>query len=58
MGSFKIEKSGSIKKQATQIGGLLAILGIVVLFLWYPVVGIAMIVIGLIAILGGKFASS
>jgi hypothetical protein len=58
MSSFKLEKGGSAKNQAVQGGVFLAILGVPVAFLIMVPVGLAMILLGVIVAVGGKFASS
>lgn len=58
MGSFKLEKGGSGKDQAVQAGIFLALIGMpVMLFVMFEA-GIAMILIGIVVAVGGKFASS
>lgn len=58
MGSFKLEKSGNIKEATTGAGALLIILGGVVALLVHPGIGLAMVAVGVLALLAGKFAKS
>jgi hypothetical protein len=58
MKSFKLEKGGSAKQQAQQVGILLIVLGLVIGLLWYLPAGAFMIVLGIVLFLGGTFASS
>lgn len=57
MQSFKLEKSANQKDTAKGAGALLLILGLVVTFVFHPVIGGGMILLGLIALLAGQFAS-
>lgn len=57
MKSFKLEKSGDDKQTATSVGALLLILGLVITFVFHPLIGGAMVLMGIIALLAGKFAS-
>lgn len=56
MGSFKLEKGGSTKKQVTSVGGLLVILGLFSGFIIHPF-GFALAGLGIIVALAGAFAS-
>lgn len=58
MSSFKLEKGGSNKDQALQAGVFLALIGVPVLFLVAPTVGLVMILLGTIVAIGARFASS
>ena len=57
MQSFKLEKGNGSKDSASSAGALLIILGLVVAFLIHFLAGGAMIVLGIIALLAGKYAS-
>jgi hypothetical protein len=56
MGSFKLEKGGSTKKQTTSVGGLLIILGLFGGFIIHPF-GFALTGLGVLLALAGTFAS-
>lgn len=58
MSSFRLEEGGSPKDIATNAGVTLAILGIVVMMLVWFQIGLAMILLGGILLLGGKYAKS
>jgi hypothetical protein len=58
MSSFKLEKGSSYKQQAISAGALLILLGIIVFIAWYPIVGFAMMTLGIIAIIAGNFTSN
>lgn len=56
MKSFKLDKSGTSKKDLVSAGVFLAIIGIVVSFL-IPPVGLGMALVGALLALGAKFSS-
>jgi hypothetical protein len=58
MRSFKLEKGGNAKNQAISAGAFLFILGVPVAVLVMLPVGAVMMTVGLLAIVGGKFASN
>lgn len=54
--SFKVQKGGSSKDQAVQVGVLMIVLGLLGGFLVHEI-GFGLAVLGLIVAIGGRFAS-
>lgn len=57
MSSFKLEKTGSAKSEATSAGVFMALIGVPVMLVIEPTAGLVMVLLGTLIAVAGKFAS-